>query len=102
MRFLSLPFGIRVGIECYTLYNINRLYRDLLYTKYNKCYILYTNINLLPGKQMNIEANLFQTIGPQSAALLAGLYDRAQSMFTLADAQEITGLTPHLASSLLL
>ena len=42
-----------------------------------------------------------RTTGPQMAGLLAGLYDRAQSTFTLADAQEITGLRPHLASSLL-
>jgi predicted transcriptional regulator of viral defense system len=32
---------------------------------------------------------------------LASLYDRSQSTFTLADAQEITGLSSHLASSLL-
>jgi predicted transcriptional regulator of viral defense system len=42
-----------------------------------------------------------KTVGPQTAALLAGLYDRAQSTFTLGDAQEITGLSSHLASSLL-
>jgi len=42
-----------------------------------------------------------KTIGPQTAALLAGLYNRAQSAFTLGDAQEITGLSSHLASSLL-
>ncbi len=35
------------------------------------------------------------------AGLLAGLYDRAQSTFTLADAEEITGLRSSLASSLL-
>lgn len=42
-----------------------------------------------------------KTIGRQTAALLAGLYERSQSAFTLADAREITGLSPHLASSLL-
>ena len=35
------------------------------------------------------------------AAILAEVYDRSQSSFTLADAQRITGLTPHSASSLL-
>jgi predicted transcriptional regulator of viral defense system len=42
-----------------------------------------------------------KTVGRQTAGLLAGLYDRSQSTFTLADAQEITGLSSHLASSLL-
>jgi predicted transcriptional regulator of viral defense system len=42
-----------------------------------------------------------KTVGRQTAGLLAGLYDRAQTTFTLADAQEITGLSSHLASSLL-
>src|ERR1035438_9870973 len=42
-----------------------------------------------------------RTIGGRTASLLAGLYDRSQSAFTLADAQEITGLSSHLASSLL-
>ena len=42
-----------------------------------------------------------KTVGRQTASLLAGLYDRAQSTFTLADAQAITSLSPHLASSLL-
>src|SRR5260370_40751888 len=40
-------------------------------------------------------------VGRQTAVLLAGLYDRAQSTFTLGDAQEITGLSSRLASSLL-
>src|SRR5690349_21765603 len=35
------------------------------------------------------------------APLLSTLYDRAQTTFTLADAVEITGLRPALASSLL-
>ena len=42
-----------------------------------------------------------KTVGRQTAGLLASLYDRSQSTFTLADAQEITGLSSHLASSLL-
>jgi len=42
-----------------------------------------------------------KTVGRQSARLLAGLYDRSQSVFVLSDAQEITGLSSHLASSLL-
>ena len=42
-----------------------------------------------------------KTIGRQTAGLLAGLYDRSLSMFTIADAKEITGLSSPLASSLL-
>jgi predicted transcriptional regulator of viral defense system len=42
-----------------------------------------------------------KTVGRLAAGLLAGLYDRSQSTFTLADAKEITGLSAHLASSLL-
>jgi predicted transcriptional regulator of viral defense system len=42
-----------------------------------------------------------KTVGRQTAGLLTGLYDRAQSTFTLADAQRLTGLSAHLASSLL-
>jgi len=42
-----------------------------------------------------------KTTGRQTAGLLAALYDRSQSTFTLADAQEITGLSPELTSSLL-
>jgi predicted transcriptional regulator of viral defense system len=42
-----------------------------------------------------------KTVGRKMAGLLASLYDRSQSTFTLADAQEITGLSSHLASSLL-
>lgn len=42
-----------------------------------------------------------KTVGPQMARLLRGLYDRSQTTFTLADAEEITRLRPALASSLL-
>lgn len=42
-----------------------------------------------------------KTIGPQMARLLAGLYDRSQTTFALSDAEEIVGLSPKLASSLL-
>ena len=42
-----------------------------------------------------------KTVGRQTAGLLEGLYDRSLSTFTLADAQEITGLDSHLVSSLL-
>src|SRR5271157_2813219 len=42
-----------------------------------------------------------KTVGRRMASLLSGLYDRAQTTFTLADAVEITGLRPALASSLL-
>jgi len=42
-----------------------------------------------------------RTIGHQTARLLVSLYDRAQSTFTLGDAQGITGLSSRSASSLL-
>jgi len=42
-----------------------------------------------------------KTVGTQMATLLSVLYDRAQTTFTLADVEEITGLRPALASSLL-
>jgi predicted transcriptional regulator of viral defense system len=42
-----------------------------------------------------------KTVGRQTARLLTALYDRPQSTFTLADAEKITGLSSHLASSLL-
>jgi predicted transcriptional regulator of viral defense system len=42
-----------------------------------------------------------KTVGPRTAGLLAGLYDRSQSTFTLAEAQAITGLDARLTSSLL-
>lgn len=45
--------------------------------------------------------NSSKTVGPKMAGLLAHLYDRSQPAFTLADAQEITGLNSQLASSLL-
>jgi predicted transcriptional regulator of viral defense system len=42
-----------------------------------------------------------KTVGRQMARLLAALYDRSQSTFTLADAEAITGLDSKVASSLL-
>jgi predicted transcriptional regulator of viral defense system len=42
-----------------------------------------------------------KTVGRQMASLLAGLYDRSQTTFALADAQRITGLSSTVASSLL-
>src|ERR1700722_15956282 len=50
---------------------------------------------------MIIKHNMAKTIGPKTASLLAGLYDRSQSTFTLQNAQEITKLSSHAASSLL-
>ncbi len=50
---------------------------------------------------MAAKHNSSKTVGPQTATLLSALYDRAQTTFTLADAAEITGLRPALASSLL-
>jgi predicted transcriptional regulator of viral defense system len=45
--------------------------------------------------------NALKTVGPQTARLLSTLGDRSQTTFTLTEAQQITGLTPTLASSLL-
>jgi predicted transcriptional regulator of viral defense system len=42
-----------------------------------------------------------KTAGSRMAHLLTALYDRSQSTFTLADVEEITGLSSSLASSLL-
>src|SRR5262245_42001015 len=42
-----------------------------------------------------------KTVGRQTAKLLAALYDRAQTTFTIADVEEITGLRPVSASTLL-
>jgi predicted transcriptional regulator of viral defense system len=42
-----------------------------------------------------------KTVGTQTARLLTALYDRSQTAFTLADVEEITGLEPSLASSLI-
>jgi predicted transcriptional regulator of viral defense system len=42
-----------------------------------------------------------KTVGPQTAHLIAQLHDRGQTLFTLADVKQITGLSPALASSLL-
>ena len=51
---------------------------------------------------MSIKHNVpRKTLGRQTAGLLAALYDRSQTTFTLADAQQITGLSSALASSLL-
>jgi predicted transcriptional regulator of viral defense system len=51
---------------------------------------------------MSIEHNTpNKTLGNRTAGLLASLYDRSQSTFTLADAQSITGLNSHRVSSLL-
>src|ERR1035438_8564847 len=74
---------------------------DYLDIDYNKCYVLYA-YNRLTSKLMSTQHNTpSKTVGGRTAGLLAGLYDRSQSTFTLADVQEITGLSSHLASSLL-
>jgi predicted transcriptional regulator of viral defense system len=73
----------------------------LLDIKHIKNYILCA-ANCPLDKQMSTKNNTpSKTAGRQTARLLAGLYDRSQSTFTLADAEEITGLSPPLASSLL-
>ena len=41
-----------------------------------------------------------KTVGPRTAQLTTALYDRAQTTFTLADVEEITGLNPASARSL--
>jgi predicted transcriptional regulator of viral defense system len=41
-----------------------------------------------------------RTVGTQTARLLAGLYDRSRSTFTLSDVQAITGLRPAVATGL--
>jgi predicted transcriptional regulator of viral defense system len=67
----------------------------------NNCYVICA-LHRLRGHNMSTQHNIpSKTVGRQTAGLLAGLYDRPQSTFTLADAQEITGLSSHLASSLL-
>jgi predicted transcriptional regulator of viral defense system len=43
---------------------------------------------------------MLRTIGPQTARLLDGLYDRSATTFTLADVQAITGLRSELATGL--
>ncbi len=54
------------------------------------------------GNNMSTQHNIpSKTVGRRMAGLLAGLYDRSQSTFTLVDAKEITGLGSGLASSLL-
>ena len=59
-------------------------------------------VNGLMGNNMRTNHNIpSKTVGRQMAGLLATLYDRSQSTFTLADAHEITGLSSELASSLL-
>ena len=51
---------------------------------------------------MSINSNQsLKTVGPQTARLLGAINDRSQTIFTLRDAEQITGLTPALASSLL-
>ena len=67
----------------------------------NKCYVSCIYYRLL-GNNMSAQHNISRkTVGRQMAGLLASLYDRPQSIFTLADARAITGLSSHLASSLL-
>jgi predicted transcriptional regulator of viral defense system len=53
------------------------------------------------GNVPSTKSNSRRTAGGRTASLFSALYDRAQSTFTLADAVQITGLRPALASSLL-
>jgi predicted transcriptional regulator of viral defense system len=55
----------------------------------------------LSGKLLSTKEHRQKTVGNRMAWLLSALYDRAQTTFTLAEAVEITGLRPALASSLL-
>ena len=85
----------------YVLCALIALLGGLLDINNHNCYVLCT-VNRPIGNEMSTEHNIqSKTVGRQAASLLAGLYDRSQSTFTLADAQEITGLSSHLASSLL-
>jgi predicted transcriptional regulator of viral defense system len=68
---------------------------------YNFSYILCHDYRSM-SKQADTHHNEpRRTVGNQSARLLTALYDLSQSTFTLAEAVKITGLSPHLASSLL-
>jgi predicted transcriptional regulator of viral defense system len=88
-------------LACYVLCASNRLLGDLLDIKHHTCYLLCA-VHRPAGYLMSTEHNTSnKTVGRQTAGLLARLYDRSQSTFTLADAQAITGLNSQLASSLL-
>ena len=88
-------------LACYVLCASNRLLGDLLDIKHHTCYLLCA-VHRPVGYLMSTEHNTSnKTVGRQTAGLLARLYDRSQSTFTLADAQAITGLNSQLASSLL-
>ena len=85
----------------YVLGRDNCLASILLDIESNFCYSLCTN-NGSTSKMDNTKHNSpLKTVGSQMARLLTALYDRPQSTFTLADAEEITGLSSSLASSLL-
>ena len=88
-------------LACYGSSFYNRLEGDYIDINHNICYVLCI-LNCLTGHLMHTERNNSgKTVGSKMAGLLARLYDRSQSTFTLADAQEITGLNSQLASSLL-
>jgi predicted transcriptional regulator of viral defense system len=90
-----------VTLAFYGLCAKNCLPGVLLDTNRHSCYFLYA-VHRLKSYLMNTKHNIpSKTVGRRMAGLLASLYDRSQSTFTLADAQEITGLSSHLASSLL-
>jgi predicted transcriptional regulator of viral defense system len=79
-----LPEGILVDTQAFTIV--------IVYVRYMALWDIKVAQNIMsPSK----------TIGYQMAPLLAALYDRAQSTFTLADAQELTGLRSEIVSSLL-
>ena len=49
---------------------------------------------------MHTKSYFSRTVGRQTARLLAGLYDRSKSTFTLADVRSITGLSTGIAAGL--
>jgi predicted transcriptional regulator of viral defense system len=80
---------------------VDRLEDDTIDTKYNQSYSLCWDYRSV-GNLSNAHHDQPQrTVGSQTARLLTALYDRSQSTFTLAEAAKITGLSPHLTSSLL-
>ena len=90
-----------LSLVCYVLRARNRPKGDSIDIKHYSCYVLCV-VHCLLGYLVHTKHNTSsKTVGPKTASLLARLYDRSQTTFTLADAQEITGLNSQLASSLL-
>ena len=68
--------------------------REISYLSCSKC--------RLQGYILSIKNNIqLKTLGRQTARLVEALYDRSQTIFLLSDVEEITGIRPALASSLI-